>query len=430
MNPLATTTFSSGPSDTLAAQDVYAATGNTVINSIQDKKSSGLGFDFSSLLANGGKGAIGSAGSLLKMTPTGGVALNVKSITDRLTKAAPSIASSLRDMSSSAQANIAGTFKDSGVMNFKMGTDTFKLPSTSFSDVSAYGSFATDVNTFSTNLPSLTQDGMCSAYDIDSHASMISGAVTQGSNLGIPKSFSFMTSAPAVSGNSELLTKVASACIPVLAKNGDLSNLKQLTSGPGGQVINAVLPNYAGMLKQTYSYNNYGRNTGAPLNDYTNLVGVFLNSDSKWNVIDRIGDATGNTGTKTFNLLKVLGGSKEFQQLIAIGVKSLVEDHDDKVQGLAAMFGETTVDQQLKQDFPKLWQESYQNPQTTKKNKTIDPRVIKVLGTVGTVLSGTKQNNTGYGNGYPSNYPQYPQYPQPGYPQYPYSGTQPGGFFD
>ncbi len=157
-------------------------------------------------------------------------------------------------------------------------------------------------------------------------------------------------------------------------------------------------------------------------------MGVFLNTDSKWNVIDRIGDATGTTGTKTFNLLKLLGGSKEFQQLIAIGVKSMVESDENKVQGLAAMFGQTTVDQQLKLDFPRLWQESYQNPQVTKKNKTLDPRLIKVLGTVGTVLSGTRQNNNGgYGG---SNYPQYPRYPQPGYPQYPNYGAETGGFFD
>lgn len=431
MNPLASTTFSSGPSDTLAAADVYKANGKAVINSIQDKKTSELGFDFSSLLANGGKGAIGSAESLLKTTAGGKISLNTKSITDRLIKAAPNIASSLRDMSSKAQANIAGTFADSGVMDFKMGTDTFQLPSTSYADVAAFGNYATDVNAFSTNLAVMQADGMCSAYDIDAHASMISGGVTQGSNLGIPKSFGFLTAVPTVSENSKLLTKVASSCIPILAKNGDLSNLRQLTSGPGGQVMNAVLPDYAGVIKQTYSYGNYGRNTGAPVNDYTNLVGVFLNTDSKWNVIDRIGDATGTTGTKTFNLLKLLGGSKEFQQLIAIGVKSLVEDSEDKVQGLAAMFGQVTVDQQLKRDFPRLWQESYSEPQVTKKNKTVDPRIIKVLGTVGTVLSGTRQNSIGgYGNQYPSQYPRYPQVPRPGFPQYPNYGTDVGGFFD
>lgn len=402
MNSLAPTTFSSGPSDTLAALDVYTSTGKNVVNSIQDKKTSGLGFDFASLLANGGKGAIGSKGSLLAMTKTGGVTLNTKSITERFLKSAPALASSLRGMTSTAQANIASTFTDAGTMKFKMGGDMLTIPSTSYSDVAAFGDYATDLNAYSTSLTSLNDTSAlasCSVYDIDAHASMIAGGITQGSSLGIPTSYNFLTQPPAVAGNTQLLTKVAASAIPILAKNGDLGNLAQITSGPGGQVMGAVLPDYAGVLKNTYNYSTYGRNTGAPVNDYVNLVKVFTNTDSQWNVFDRIGDATGNTGTTTFNLLKVLGGSLEFQQLIAIGVKSLVEGDPNKTMGLASMFGQTTVDQQLRINFPKLWQESYNKPQVTKKNKTIDPSIIKALGKVSRVLnppSSSQQPYYGY----------------------------------
>jgi len=400
MNPLASTTFSSGPSDTLAAVDVYSASGKNVVNSIIDKKDTGLGFDISKLLANGGKGAIGSAGSLLSMTKTGGLGLNTSDITGRLLKAAPGIGSSLRDMSDKAKSGIMDKFKDSGTMDFKMGADSFKVPSANFGDMTAFSSYATDVNAYSFNLTSLnaSTDGMCYAYDVDAHAAMLSGGITQGSDLGIPKSYDFFTKASsAVTDNKELLTKVAAAAGPVLVKNGDLGNLSQLTQGQGGQILSAVLPNYAGQIKQSYRYDNYGRNTGAQVNDYANLIGIFTNTDSKWNVIDRIGDATGTTGTTTFNLLRVLGGSREFQELIAIGVKSLVEGDRNKVQGLALMFGETTVDAQLKINFPRLWQESYNQPSVTKKNRTLDPRVVGTIGQVAGFFS-NKNNNNNQGN--------------------------------
>lgn len=396
MNPLASTTFSSGPSDSLAAVDVYSTSGKNVINSIVDKKDSGLGFDISKLLANGGKGSIGSAGSLLSMTKTGGLGLNTNDITGRLLKAAPGIGSSLRDMSDKAKAGIMDKFKDSGTMDFKMGADTFKVPSSNFADMTAFSSYATDVNAYSFNLTSLNAntDGTCYAYDVDAHAAMLSGGITQGSNLGIPKSYDFFTKASSsVTDNKELLTKVAAAAGPILAKNGDLGNLAQLTQGGGGQVLSAVLPSYGNTLKQNYSYGNYGRNTGAQVNDYTNLISIFTNTDSKWNIIDRIGDATGTTGTTTFNLLRVLGGSREFQELIAIGVKNMVEGDRNKVQGLAAMFGETTVDAQLKINFPRLWQESYNNPVVTRRNRTLDPRVVSTIGQVAGFFSSNDRDN-------------------------------------
>ena len=433
MNPLASTTFSAGPSDTLSSIDVYANNGQQVINSIQDKKTSGLGFSFSSLLANGGKGAIGSAGSLLKSTKTGGITLNTQSVTNRLLMSTPALASSLRNMSASAQSTITGTFRDSGVTNFNMGTDSFKIPSASIGDVSAFGDYATNVNAYSMGL-SAPETGVCSMYDLDSHASMIAGGVVQGSNLGIPKSYSFLTNVGAsVSNNSTLLTKVASSCIPILAKNGDLGNLASLAQGPGGQVMGAVLPNYASVLKQTYSYNNYGRNTGAPLNDYTNLVSIFTGADPKWNVIDRIGDATGETGTKTFNILKILGGSREFQQLIAIGVKSLVEGDDNKYQGLAGILGKTTVDQELRRSFPKLWQDSYNQPQIKKTNQAIDPRLLGTLGMVTQVLTAPNQNARGLGSMIPvSGPPSTNKFPVPSdqfnYDNYPDYFSTPASF--
>ena len=381
MNPLALPTFSTGPSDSVAAVDVYKESGS-LVNSIQDKKTSGASFDISSLLANGGKGALGSSGSLLAKTATGGVKLNVKAVTDRLLKTAPQLASSLRSLSSDAQSRIASTFTDTKVMNMKLGAENFTISSAKYNDALSYGDFLNDVNAYNdTLMVTNSSTTMCSAYDIDSHASMISGAVIQGSDLGIPRSYSFVAQNQTVANNSSLLTRVAAATLPILAKNGDLGNLSTMSSGPGGQVFGAVLPNYAGVIRNNYSYGPYAMNTpGAQVQDYQNLISIFTNTDSRWNVIDRIGDATGTTGTQTFNLVRLIGGSREFQELLAIGVKSLVDGHQDKVQIAARYLPRSTVDQELKRYFPKLWQESYMNPQVTKTQKTLDPRVVSVLG--------------------------------------------------
>lgn len=381
MNPLALTTFSTGPSDSVAAVDVYKGSGQ-IVNSIQDKKTTGASFDISSLLANGGKGAIGSAGSLLAKTSAGGVTLNTKGITDRLLKSAPQLASSLRNMSAEAQARITSGFKDTKVMDFKMANNTFAIDSSAYSDVMGYGDFVNDVNAFGDTLAvTSANSNMCMAYDIDSHASMLSGSVLQGSSLGIPKSYDFISTNQSVSSNTGLLTRVATATLPILAKNGDLGNMSSIAQGPAGQVFSAVLPNYAGVIKQNYSYGPYARNTpGAQVQDYANLISIFTGADPQWNVFDRIGDATGTTGTTTFNIVKLIGGSREFQELLAIGVKSLVDGDRNKVQGIAKVLRQSTVDAELKRFFPKLWQESYNNPQITKKNKVLDPRVVQSIG--------------------------------------------------
>ena len=379
MRALTATTFSAGPSDTLATLDVYKAQGGGVVNSILDKRDTDSTFDVSKLLANGGKGSIGTSGSLLNLTSTGGVKLNTKSIQDRLLKSAPGLASSLRNMSQTAQDKISSTFIQNPKIDFNVGSDSFKVDSAAFSDLSSYGDYVNDTNAFSASLGQIASAGGASAYDIDAHATMLSGGICQGSDFGIPKSHEFLTNNSVVQGNSSLLMKVAAGALPILAKNGDLGNMASIANGPGGQVFSAVLPNYASTIKQNYSYSKYGVNTGAQINDYTNLISIFTGADSQWNVIDRIGDATGTTGTETFNLVRLLGGSREFQELIAIGVMSLVDDHKDKYQGLAGMFGETTVDAEIRRDFPMVWQESYNVQQTTKQNKTLDPRVVNTI---------------------------------------------------
>lgn len=417
MKPLSLTTFSVGPSDKYAAVDVYQS-GGELVNSIQDQQTSGLSFDPRSLLANGGRGSIGSAGSLLKLTSGGGVGLNASSILSRLSSSAPMIASSLRSMTQSAQSSIAGTFQNSGLMNFKMGANTFQVPSSSFSDVTAFGDYATSVNDYGTSLSLTSSDPFsCSAYDIDAHASMVSGAIIQGSNLGIPASYGFMTQNAGVSGNTSLLTKVCTAAIPILVKNGDLGNLGDLSSGVGGKVLAAAFPSYASTLRNNYSYNTYGRSTGAPLSDYTNLVRIFTGCDPQWNIFDRIGDATGQSGTSTWNAIKLIGGSREFNELIAIGVKNLVEGDPDWWQVVARTLPQTTVDQEIRIYFPRVWQESYANPQIRRKPSVVDARIASLAGkALGTIIAGKTQraynSSPNYSPGYtPPVTPSMPSYP-------------------
>lgn len=386
MNPLAPTTFSSGPKDSLASVDVYGATGG-VVNSIQDTKTAST-LDISTILANSGKGLLTGAGSLLKVNSvTGAVSLNQATILQRLNAVVPAAAGSIRGLSSDAQKTLTSAYTDYGSVNVNMSGSTFNVDSAHVADLSGYSDYVNMVNSYGTGLSNETVPGQCSIYDVDSHASLISAGVIQGSSYGIPSTWSTLTTPSAVSANTGLLTKVTSACLPVLVKNGDLGNLKAMAASPGGQIFDAVYPNYGQQLISNYSSTAYGRNGGASVQDYSNLISIFTSANSQWNVFDRIGDATGVDNT-TLNLLKLIGGSNDFTTLLAIGVKSLVDGDKGKFNILATMFQRTTVEAEVAKYFPRVVLSTSLANSQTQKSQTIDPRVVRLIANTTKALIG------------------------------------------
>lgn len=382
MNPLASTTFATGPKDTLAAVDVYGADGG-IVNSIQDAKTSSS-FDISSILANAGKGGVTSLTSLLAVNQkTGGVSLNLTQVTAKVNQSIPQLGSSVRNLSDSAKSTLTSSYQDFGDMKVNMGGSVFSVPSSKSADLYGYSDYVNDVNAYGTGLSSETVPGMCSIYDEDSHSSLISAGILQGSNIGLPNAVTTLTTPVAVIGSASLMTKVTQSCLPILAKNGDLGNLAALSGTKGAQVFDAVLPNYANVLTAGYSGQSNGRNGGAAVNDYQSLITIFTNTNSSWNIFDRIGDVVGQS--PTLNLLKLLGGTSAFQNLLAVGVKNLLTS--DKGHILATMFSKTDVITQLHNDFPKLILEADFN-KTTKRARVIDPRVLSLIGTSAKTISG------------------------------------------
>jgi hypothetical protein len=370
----------------LASVDVYGASGG-VVNSIQDTKTAST-FDISSILANSGKGLLTGAGSLLKVSNvTGAVTLDQGTILNRLNAVVPAAAGSIRGLSADAQKTLTSSYTDYGNVNVNMSGSTFNVDSSHVADLSGYGDYVNMVNAYGTGLSNETVPGQCSIYDVDSHASLISAGVIQGSSYGLPNSFTTLTAPSAVSSNTGLLTKVTAACLPVLVRNGDLNNLKTMAASPGGQIFDAVLPNYGRLLTTGYSATAYGRNGfGASVQDYSNLISIFTSTNSQWNVFDRLGD-TGGDNT-TLNLLKLIGGSRDFTTLLAIGIKSLVDGDRGKHQILATMFPRTTVEAEVARAFPRVVLSTSLANSQTQRAQTIDPRVVRLIANTTKALIG------------------------------------------
>jgi hypothetical protein len=388
MNPLAPTTFSAGPKDSLASIDVYDASGQSVVNSIQDTSTKST-FDIGSILSNGGKGLLTGAGSLLKVSTTGSISLDNSTILKRLNTSVPQAAGALRGLSTDAAKSVTSSFKDYGTATVNMGGSPFNVDSAHVADLSGYSDYVNMVNAYGTGLgtPGEAIPGECSIYDVDSHASLISAGVIQGSDYALPTSFTTLTAPPAVIGNLSLVNKVTSACLPVLVKNGDLGNLRAMSATPGGQIFDAVLPNYGTLLTQGYSATAYGRNGngGASVQDYESIISIFTNTNSSWNVFDRLGDTVNDP---TLNLLKLIGGSRDFQELLAIGVKSLVDGDSGKHQILATMFQQTTVEAEVNRYFPRVILSNQLANSQTRKAQTIDPRVVNLIANTTRALVG------------------------------------------
>ncbi|BAW19306.1 hypothetical protein [Ralstonia phage RP31] len=341
---LASSTFESGPKDDVATADVYSLMSAvdgaeaSAITSIQQLE---LGVQDSLF---GLKLKAGEAADFLSKTKEG-LMFDKNVLTERLL----GTNSEFRDMYNGLndklkQGAMLKTYAQQKAAKLQCTINDTKsmVDSANIKDVRALGSF---INKY-------TKSNIFSGQDSGAISGLLGSVITTASDLGIPGAFKAITDT--VNDNG-ILGRVTRAVLPIALRNSDTKMLRDLSSSTAGKLINVFDPGFTQNFSKAFVYRG---DRGHTLNSFEDIFHSFENVDSMWDSMSR-----GDPGNTAVNLLALVGGSRDFSNLLMTGVKYWSAEQAQgrpspvrvqPVHGLASVYREVTVGDAIKRDFPNV----------------------------------------------------------------------------
>lgn len=363
--PLVKTVFSTGAKDDLAAVDTYKSKpGSRPVNSIQSTSEQST-YDISSVIGN--VNTKPEIGSTIKVTSGEKLEVDKDVLTQRLTSASSKTSSSYRLLSSDAKDNMLSNMN----MNEKLVVDVdgvrSKVDSANIQDLTGLGAFLADY----------TGDrNVCKIEDFDSVGGVVGGLVEESSDLGMSGVWSKLTSNIT---EVPVLMRAAQKSLPRLLSNGDLDSVHEISSSPVGKSMGVIYPNLGQDLGKAFGtkISRDSRNKVAVFNKY---IATMDNIFEDWDKLESNGDSNG------INILRLLGSSAAFQDMIIDGVKFLLDNDPRKNFLLHGLYRETTVEAEIRRFFPRVALLSVSAPKKVSRLSTIDPRVLLKVGSIAGIL--------------------------------------------
>lgn len=364
-NSLVQTTFQAGPSDALAALDVYKnVSGTNVINRIQK-----LNID-SSILTGGGFGmanakdainllsdlakqtsnaiagsksaknqliatasALASKASTLLTGTPDQIKLNKEGLMDRLLQASDAIQSSLRRTDGNI---LDAIMKDTPLRSFLMVNVAGIKNRISVADIR-------DIHSIGRLMNDLAQSEVFSAKDNGALSGVIGAIIGQASKLGIPNAFDAI--AGAIEDNA-LLIDVIKTAIPHVIEASNMEQLYSISNSDLGKVINSIYPDFLPSLVQGYSWTPKLRQVNKQVYTMQGLMDTASNINTNWNLTI--------LGTKpTVDMSTFVGGSDDFNEMVETTVPSVV-DPTQRIYAIATTFKKVSTKTRLRRLFPAL----------------------------------------------------------------------------
>jgi hypothetical protein len=295
--PLASPSFSSGPRNDLAVQDVYKVTNEKVVNNIQDVA---MKPDFSEIVkANGAatKSLLKDTFSLLKTAAQ--FKASKGSMVDKLIAGSGALGVGLKlsGMSSGMLQDIAGTVKDAGTIYAKVGGITQRLKTGNFSDVA---SISNAIGRMS------DQTGVIQVFNKDLTSSALGGVIKQATIAGIPRSFTELTKKVT---DMKVIDKIIDGVMPSVVKMSDVGTLKEFAIASPG-TIPLKMPS-------AISDFSFGYTAGPGTTDkerevqWGEITATYEKVDPNWNKATR-------NGGEVVSVANVIDASPDLQKTISV----------------------------------------------------------------------------------------------------------------
>ncbi len=335
---LAKPTFLSGAQDELAAADVYTRTTGNVINRIQSL----LGaedIDLSAVLRGGD--------FLLKQLPIitglgagGSLLLNKDNLISRLVASSSTLSRSIQsltgDLSNSLVAQVGLSLPTAGEIYSKVGDVVQMVGSSALNSVSALGTMINQIT---------GQSGLYTVVDKDALVGLYTGVVREATRFGLPDSFSSLMGAVT---DPYIVSRVAAQALPQLVNSSDARGIYAMAERLAPGALTMTYPRALNDFSSRYNYPR-GSQDQTRRSEFTSVIDTYQKVQPGWDSCKR----TTTAGvSQAVDVTQLQGGSSAFKQLIAAGVMG-ASSEDVKLYAIATLFAPTTVDQELRRQFPR-----------------------------------------------------------------------------
>lgn len=335
---LAKPTFLSGARDDLAAADVYTRTTGSVINSIR----SILGADDIDLSAvlRGGDFLLKQLPIITGLTSGGSLILNKDNLVARLLVSSNSLSRSITsltgDLSNSLVSQVGLNLPSLGEVYSKVGDVVQRVGAASLSSIGALGTMINQIT---------GQANLYSVVDKDALVGLYTGVVREATRFGIPNSF---TSLMAGVVDPYIVQRVAAQALPQLINSSDTRGILAMTQRVAPGALTMGYPQALGDFTSKYRPPPGSMDSSRPA-EFATVVSTYDAVQPGWNSCKR---STSSGPVQAVDVTRLQGGTLSFTQLVAAGVMSS-SNPDTKLYAIASLFAPTTVDRDLRTQFPR-----------------------------------------------------------------------------
>lgn len=299
---LASGSFSTGPSDAVATVDVYAksfgAEGQAVLNSIQGM-SGGLGSGLMDLISGG----VGSLTDFLSVKDSI-MSFDPKKLTERVLNTSTNLRGAIGSLGGDIMSKVnMNTFMDkaNGIM-CTVGDVRSMVDKAQVNTMGQLGSFINDY----------TGSSVYNPKDNAALGGLLGGVIGKASDLGIGGTFTALTSTITDKG---LINKTVKAVLPMALRNSDMRLLDEMARSPAAKLINTISPGFTQQV--TSLYRGGGISKQKPLTNWNSMISAFGNVNKQWDKLQK------KDGSTVSSIVSLIGGSRDFQQLLVTGVNAL-----------------------------------------------------------------------------------------------------------
>lgn len=340
---LAQTTFSAGPNDSLASVNVYKATTNEVVNSVQDLSQR---YDFSLLSSVRGGDYLKAASPIVTGLSQGAAVIDQNSLIARMVSASKAGLGTMRSLGSSALDALSGAMDGGKEVMVSIGGVISSVAGSAYDDLAGLGKLIGEVTGTSDLFTVNDKEGVAGLY---------SGIIEECRNLGIRGAFQMVTSSIT---DPYLMNSIVNKSLDNIIATTDQDSLIGIALNTTKGVVQAVNPNAISDYARKYTY-PLNQKIGDVTYGHQELFGAFDTIDDVWDRYDRIIEAQNQDGETTqqaqraIDLTKMQNGSDDFKQMIrAANDTEDTNRPQTKFYQLASVYNPVDVYSAAKVQFP------------------------------------------------------------------------------
>lgn len=330
-NKLAQTVFQTGPSDELAAHDVYKSDGNAIITSVQVMN------EVSSSLTMGSQAVQQAAKEFSSIVEAGKEFIVDKAaLADRLNQAAGEFASEFRELAGDIKEGISTAMGVAGKVMTTVNGVKAMVNNFDIRNLSSVGALINKV----------AQIDAFKLIDTKAIESIYTGVIAQATKLGIPNAFGAIAD---TIGSAVALTNVVRTILPGVIKSSDIGALESIANSKAAKLVSIVDPSFTRRLTGNYQAPKRGMQANTR-GEFSRISQSFAKISPSWNKKTRSGDVQ-----SAIRILDIIGGSNDFKKVVYAGAATVVEPHaQEKYYCLASKYKEVDPVKELKINFPTL----------------------------------------------------------------------------